>query len=342
MEYGIIGILIVVIFILGIKLHKKIIIDTYEKKNYEDSLERLKYQKNDLDKDIKVLNDLIKSKSQEIQDYNDKIQEAQFKYNCELRDRTEELNNYFTIEKNNRQLQLDEEFERKKKDNEESIKLQYANLINTYEGYQNQAAERAECATRASNEIVSKAYEQAQEAIQGANEEQEKFQAILAPLQQYEKEQQERLFYTIQVPDEYKDDIEFLLTTVAAKIQHPDIINKLVWAEYVKPYIDETFKRVGIKDEPGIYKLTSLLNGKCYIGKSTNIKKRISDHYKSVVGISTIADQAVHHIIAKEGYWNWTIEPIIYCDKDKLSELEKYYIDFFKSQDFGYNRNSGG
>ena len=63
---------------------------------------------------------------------------------------------------------------------------------------------------------------------------------------------------------------------------------------------------------------------------------------KSVVGISTIADQAVHHIIAREGYWNWTIEPIIYCDKDKLNELEKYYIDFFKSNEFGYNKTKGG
>ena len=59
---------------------------------------------------------------------------------------------------------------------------------------------------------------------------------------------------------------------------------------------------------------------------------------KSVVGISTIADQAVHHAIAREGYWNWTIEPIIYCEKDKLNELEKYYIDFFKAKEFGYNK----
>ena len=63
---------------------------------------------------------------------------------------------------------------------------------------------------------------------------------------------------------------------------------------------------------------------------------------KSVVGISTIADQTVHHIIAREGYWNWTIEPIIYCEKDKLNELEKYYIDFFKSNEWGFNKTKGG
>ena len=92
------------------------------------------------------------------------------------------------------------------------------------------------------------------------------------------------------MPDEYKEDINFLITTVSQKISHPDVINKLVWAEFVKPYIDETFKRVGIKDEPGIYKITNIENGKSYIGKSTNIKKRLADHFKSSIGIKTIAD----------------------------------------------------
>jgi len=144
------------------------------------------------------------------------------------------------------------------------------------------------------------------------------------------------------LPEEYRDDIEFLLTTVAAKVQHPDIISKLVWAEYVKPYLDDTFKRIEIKAEPGIYKLTNLDSGKAYVGKSTDVKKRIADHFKSAVGCKAIADQAVHHEILKTGFWNWSIEVITYCDKEKLSELEKYYIEFFDTQTFGYNRNAGG
>jgi group I intron endonuclease len=116
----------------------------------------------------------------------------------------------------------------------------------------------------------------------------------------------------------------------------------LVWAEYVKPNLEDTFKRIEIKAEPGIYKLTSLATGKCYVGKSTNVKTRIADHFKSAVGIKSIADQAVHHAILKEGFWNWQIEVITYCDKDQLSELEKYYIDFFDAQTFGYNKKGGG
>ena len=116
----------------------------------------------------------------------------------------------------------------------------------------------------------------------------------------------------------------------------------MVWAEYVKPNLDNTFKRIEIKPDAGIYKLTSLETGMSYIGKSTNVKNRIADHFKSSIGIKSIADQAVHHAILKEGFWNWAIEVITYADKDKLNELEKYYIEFFKTQEFGYNKNSGG
>jgi len=72
------------------------------------------------------------------------------------------------------------------------------------------------------------------------------------------------------------------------------------------------------------------------------VKNRIADHFKSSVGIKSIADQAVHHAILKEGFWNWLIEVITYCEKDQLNELEKYYIEFFKCQEFGYNKTGGG
>jgi hypothetical protein len=92
------------------------------------------------------------------------------------------------------------------------------------------------------------------------------------------------------LPEEFQDDIEFLLTTVADKVRHPDIISKLVWAEYVKPNLEETFKRIEIKAEPGIYKITNINSGKAYIGKSTDVKRRLTDHFKSAIGITSIAD----------------------------------------------------
>lgn len=247
----------------------------------------------------------------------------------------EDLDLYFAKQKEFRQSELDTEFERQERERKESLDLRMKTFTE-------QAQERVNKAEIAANEEIEKFKKAQQEIADVTLFQEERYESLLAPLQQYEKNKQEKLFYTIQVPDEYKQDIDFLLITVSQKVQHPDIINKLVWAEYVKPYIDETFKRVGITDDPGIYKLTNLDSGKAYIGKSTNIKKRISDHFKSSIGLSTISDQAVHHEILKTGFWNWIIEPIIYCEKDKLGELEKYYIDFFKTQEYGYNKRAGG
>lgn len=230
-----------------------------------------------------------------------------------------------------RQEDLDKEFEGRRKEAEAKLQLSLNNKKQDYQVLEQNIAT-----------AIQQANEQKFKIQQDVQFEQEKFQNILAPLRQYQREQQERLFYTIQVPEEYRDDINFLLTSVAQKVRHPDIISKLVWSEYIKPYLDDTFKRIQIKAEPGIYKLTNINTNKPYIGKSTDVKKRITDHFKGSVGIKNIADQAVHHAILQDGIWNWTIEIITYCEKDKLSQLEKYYIDFFKTQQYGYNRKQGG
>jgi hypothetical protein len=326
--YGIIGILILIIIILIVKLSKKQIIDKNEYTTYQNSLNQLINEKNNLQNELTYNQNLLT-------DYQDKILTVQNKYREELNKKTEDLNVYFEHQKNTRQSEMDTNFERLLREKEENLNVKYIKFereeLEKEHKVRQEVQDNIDAAKRSQDNILADTLYQ-----------QQRYEALLAPLKQYEMERQERLFYTIQVPDEYKEDIDFLLTTVASKVQHPDIINKLVWAEYVKPYLDSTFKRVGIEDKSGIYKLTSLINGKCYVGKSTNIKKRIADHMKSVVGIQAIADQAVHHAIAREGYWNWTIEPIIYCEKDKLNELEKYYIKFFKSQEFGYNKTGGG
>ena len=328
MLYGIIGVLIITIIILIVKLSKKQIIDRNEYTTYQNSLNQLINEKNNLQNELTYNQNLLT-------DYQDKILTVQNKYREELNKKTEDLNVYFEHQKNTRQSEIDTNFERLWREKEENLNTKYIKFereeLEKEHKFKQEVQNNIDAAKRSQDNILADTLYQ-----------QQRYEALLAPLRQYEMEQQERLFYTIQVPDEYKDDINFLVTTVSQKVQHPDIINKLVWAEYVKPYIEGTFKRVGIEDKPGIYKITNIDSGKCYIGKSTNVKKRITDHFKSSIGIKTIADQAVHHEIWKTGFWNWAIEIVIYCEKEQLNELEKYYIDFFKSNTFGYNKTGGG
>ena len=311
-----------------IKLKKKQVIDKSEYNKYWQELVTVKSELSNIDYQYQLQSEKTKEAEEKYWSIIEQYKKATSK-------NQEDLDNFFIQQRDFRQSQLDTEFEEKARKNEELLQSNYLKQKHEYE-------DKVTSIQEESKELIEKAKASAAAIIAETQLQQEKYEGLLAPLQQYEKEKQAKLFYTIQTPDEYKQDIEFLLTTVAQKVQHPDIINKLVWAEYVKPYLDETFKRVGIENKPGIYKLTNLDSGKCYIGKSTDIKKRIADHFKSSIGIKTIADQQVHHAILETGFWNWLIEYIIYCDKDELNDLEKYYINFFKSQEFGYNKNAGG
>lgn len=318
------GILVIVVIILIIKYNQKLILDKTELQQFSYDINRLKEQKSDLQKDIETQNEII-------EDYNNKILNIQYKYQEALNQKNIDLNTYFDEQRATRQKALDNLI----KEKENNLELNYKQEVLKYEDAIRAAESNAE-------QLISQADLRAEQIKEQVAYEEKRYQNLIAPLKQYEMDKQQRLFYTIQVPDEYKDDIDFLLNTVSQKVRHPDIINKLVWAEYVKPYLDDTFKRIEIRAEPGIYKLTNIDTGKSYIGKSTDVKKRISDHMKSSIGISSIADQAVHHAILETGFWNWTIEIITYCEKDKLSELEKYYIDFFKTQEYGFNKTGGG
>lgn len=96
------------------------------------------------------------------------------------------------------------------------------------------------------------------------------------------------------------------------------------------------------RDCAGIYKITNDRNKKSYIGRSTSVRKRLTDHVKSAIGISTIAEQRIHEIMREEGIWNFSFELIEECEKEKLNEREKYYINFFSTEKLGYNQKAGG
>lgn len=314
-------ILAIVIFVLIIKVIHQKKIDTTEYNEFQNKFSDLKARYSEVEKN---LDNAQKKYSKIISDYQEATSESQ-----------EQLDELFKKQKEKRQKELDEYFNTQWEQNQEQLELKKAAAEKSNEEYINDMR----AATQVLKEQNDAIQKNTQEMIDYARN---KFEAILEPLKQYEKDKLEKLFYTIQIPEEYREDIDFLLTTVNQKVRHPDIISKLVWSEYIRPYILDTFKRVGIEAKPGIYKITNINSGKAYIGKSTDIKKRLADHFKSAVGIQSIADQAIHHAILNEGIWNWSIEYIIYCDKDKLNELEKYYIDFFKTQEFGYNKSSGG
>ncbi len=91
-------------------------------------------------------------------------------------------------------------------------------------------------------------------------------------------------------------------------------------------------------DISGIYKITNKINGKYYIGKSNNIKRRWKAHrYPS-------DDMPIHRAIKKYGNQNFEIEVIEQCAQELLEEREIYWIKQFDGYNDKncYNATAGG
>jgi group I intron endonuclease len=86
----------------------------------------------------------------------------------------------------------------------------------------------------------------------------------------------------------------------------------------------------------GIYKITNLINGKVYIGKS---EVSIEDRWK----YAGTTNEHFANAIKKYGINNFKFEVLIETDQH-LNELETQYILEYKSNDqhFGYNKTLGG
>lgn len=95
----------------------------------------------------------------------------------------------------------------------------------------------------------------------------------------------------------------------------------------------------------GIYKITNLINNKCYIGQSTDITKRWSAEKRRAFNSDDDAyNTLLSRAFRKYGIEAFKFEVLEECSKEHLDEREKYFIAKFKSNniDFGYNLTSGG
>ena len=165
---------------------------------------------------------------------------------------------------------------------------------------------------------------------------------ILARFKEDEEKRQQADFYRVKINDVEKKDI-VQLKQLALNFSKPNVIYKLLYEVYYKTKIEELFKRVlGDKaTKGGIYKITNISNQKIYIGRTTKYIDRWRTHAKRGCNIDRINGQ-LYDAMFEEGLENFTWEIVEVCPKEEQSEKEKYWISFYKSDEYGYNGNKGG
>lgn len=200
----------------------------------------------------------------------------------------------------------------------------YGEVVKEYEGMKARAKEKYDKVMEEYNTTITKKKEEIQNLIE-----------------QFKKDEEARKeadFYRIPISSAAKNDID-KLKGVAAQLSKPATLYKLIWKEYYENGFNAMIGRVlgGDKDKSGIYKITNINNQMVYIGQAVNIGSRWRTHVKRGLGCEEKTNNRLYTALWEEGVENFTFQVVEMCDKEKLTEREKFYIDFYNSKDYGYN-----
>ena len=144
-------------------------------------------------------------------------------------------------------------------------------------------------------------------------------------------------FYRIQLSADDAKEIE-LLRSVEPYLRDKEPLNKVIWkCYYEKPTTDMIGRVVGSGIKTGIYKLTEIETGKCYVGQAANIADRWKQHIKRGIGAETPTRNKLYPAMIAAGPENFTFEVIEICDRAALDAREDYWQDYFKAKEFGYS-----
>ena len=280
------------------------------------------YKKYEYNKDIEEKNNLLK----EI--YNSYTQDIK-NIQQQIENKSQELNRLKTIEDNQEEIArqsftnycdiLDNEYKEKEEEhNKLLVELEYA-----YDAkYDELAATLAQINTDLDK--IKQTRAAAMEAQRKEKEIEENFQ-----------------FYSISIDAKDRNDIQ-TLERVKKDLNNPRILSMLIWTTFFRDKVTELCNNVlGTKTIIGIYKITNQETKECYIGQSVDIAKRWKDHAKCGLDIDRPQGNKLYQNMIEYGLWNFTFELLEECPREQLNEKEKFYINLYDSNNFGYNSTIG-
>ena len=161
--------------------------------------------------------------------------------------------------------------------------------------------------------------------------------AAVAAAKRAEEMKDSQNYYRIQLSADDINEIE-LLRSIEPHLRDKEPLNKVIWKVYYeKPTTDMIGRVVGTGVHTGIYKITDIESGKCYVGQAANIADRWKQHIKRGVGAEAPTRNKLYPAMNAIGPENFTFEMIEECPRANLDAREDYWQDYFKAKEFGYS-----
>lgn len=147
--------------------------------------------------------------------------------------------------------------------------------------------------------------------------------------------------HSLALSTEDLSDVE-VLKELAPKLSRKDIIADILWTNYYQPPLQTLRAKIISKklteDLCGIYKITSLIDGRIYCGQAKKIGNRWTQHVKEALKGST---DLFHTTMRQQGPENFLFEVLEVCDADDLNARESSWIEHFDTANYGLNSKKG-
>lgn len=170
----------------------------------------------------------------------------------------------------------------------------------------------------------------------------QKVHSIIETFKREEEEKSKERFYCVNLTQDDIDEVN-KFREIGKSLRDKDLLNKIIWKGYYeKPCNLMCGRVVGANVKSGIYKITNLENHMSYIGQAVDIAARFKQHIKRGLGAEPQTRNKLYPAMYSLGVENFKFEILEECEREKLNDLERYWIDFYETQSYGYNVTKGG
>ena len=294
-------------------------------------------------KELEILDKDIITRQNLLTELTDKLSIEENK-NCrleviisDLKNNLSSINNEITM-KQSELKNLEEIYQKQLTDKKETIKQELTDSKNKQIEKMQQELKDYSDNIKSQKEKIEKEYQAEVSNFNNILQDYKSKRESIIKISKEEEEMRENAkFYTLHISPNDIADIE-ILERVKPSLSRPDILSKLIYKTYYeKPYTDLVGRVIGNEKVTGIYKITNLTNNKVYIGQAVDIAERWRQHIKRAVGAEPMTTNKLYPIMQETGPYNFSWQIVEECKKEELTAKEKYWIQYYDGQGYGYN-----